>query len=693
MQRLHKLPREARDTLFLLVVIAWVIAPHAGHLPVWCSALAALILLWRGKIAWQGQALPSRWWLLCLLVGTAAATYFSHRTLLGRDAGTTFVVLLLALKTLELRAQRDAFVVFFLGFFTLLSNFFYSQSLPIAVCMVLGLLGLLTALVNNHMPVGKPPLRQAASTAARMALLGAPIMLVLFLLFPRMAPLWGMPEDAMQGRSGLSGSMQVGSVASLALDSSVAMRIQFDGAPPARKDLYFRGPVLSDFDGRQWRPLRSAFAASMQAPTQLQVRGAPVDYEVTLEGNNRPWLLTLDATPQAPLLRGQSVRMSPALQWNAEQPLAGVVRYRASSHVDFQYGPLQAVTALQDELTLPPGYNPRTLQLAADLRRDPRYTQATGAVLVEAVLARLRSGGYQYTLEPGVFGEHTADEFWFDRKQGFCEHIASAFVVLMRALDVPARVVTGYQGGEVNPVDGLWTVRQSDAHAWAEVWIATQGWVRVDPTAAVAPARTGTAQRLEANRGVLAQALVNVNPAFALNLRNLWDAANNRWNQWVLNYTQSQQFRLLRQFGFASPAWEDLVYLLLAVVVASSLAGLAWARLSQRTQDPWLRLLHAAHQRMRQAGYPVPAQPTPRALAHILEEVHTTRASSGAANPVAHQIAAVHAWCLRMEASRYGPSTAPMASPNGTAQPSRSAVARLRREFKQLDWPLYPAPR
>jgi hypothetical protein len=308
-------------------------------------------------------------------------------------------------------------------------------------------------------------------------------------------------------------------------------------------------------------------------------------------------------------------------------------------------------------------------------------------------MQRLRTGGYTYTLEPGLFGTHTADEFWFDKKAGFCEHIASSFVLLMRALDVPARVVTGYQGGENNAVDGFWTVRQSDAHAWAEVWIATQGWVRVDPTAAVAPGRTGTAQRLEANRGVLAEALVNVNPAFALNLRNLWDAANSRWNQWVLNYTQSQQLQLLRQFGFASPTWEDLAYLLLSVMVASSLAGLVWARMSQRTQDPWLRLLHAAHQRMRQAGYPVPAQPTPRTLAEIVQGVHATPATSGAADPIALRVAAVSAWCLRMEASRYGPDAAPMASQNGTVQPSGSALARLRRDFKQLEWPPYPAPR
>ena len=300
LQRLTHLPREARDTLFLLLVIAWLILPQVGRLPVWCSAMAAAILLWRGAIALRSQSLPSRWWLLLLLGVAMGATYFTYRTLLGRDAGVTFIVVLLALKTLELRAQRDAFVVFFLGFFTLLSNFFFSQSLLLAMSMLVGLMGLLTALVNSHMPVGKPPLRVAAVTAGWMCLLGAPIMVVLFVLFPRVAPLWGVPSDAMAGRSGLSGTMQVGTIASLALDDSIAMRVRFEGPPPPQRDLYFRGPVLSTFNGREWLPLRSSFPQRLQLGAALQVKGDPVKYQVTLEGNNRPWLLTLDAAPEAP---------------------------------------------------------------------------------------------------------------------------------------------------------------------------------------------------------------------------------------------------------------------------------------------------------------------------------------------------------------------------------------------------------
>ena len=484
--RLQTLPRDARDTLFLLLVIAWVLLPQVGNLPLWCSALAGSVLVGRGWLAVQARPLPGKWWLLALLALTIGATLMTHRTLLGRDAGVTLLVVLLTLKTLELRARRDAFVVFFLGFFCMLSNFFYSQSLLTAFSMLLGLMGLLTMLVNAHMPVGKPPLLQTAKTAGWMALLGAPIMLVLFLLFPRLAPLWGVPSDAMTGRSGLSSSMQVGNIATLALDDSVAMRIRFEGGkPPPQQDLYFRGPVLSNFDGRNWQPLRPFLPARYALPPNLQVAGAPVRYEVTLAPNNQPWIFVMEAAPDSPELPGYQTTMDANLQWTSNRPITDLVRYKAVSYPVFRHGPRQQAIGLQEFVALPAGFNPRTLALAAEIRRDPRYAVANTRTLVQVALERLRTGGYVYTLEPGVYGQHTADEFWFDRKEGFCEHIASAFVILMRALDVPARIVTGYQGGEANNVDGYWVVRQSDAHAWAEVWQAGEGWVRVDPTSAV----------------------------------------------------------------------------------------------------------------------------------------------------------------------------------------------------------------
>jgi transglutaminase-like putative cysteine protease len=667
-RRINSLPRDTRDTLFLLAVIGWVVLMQVAHIPWWCSVLTAGVLVWRGWLALRNQPLPGWPWRLGLLLLTLAATAFTHQTLLGRDAGVTLVVVLLALKTLELRARRDAFVIFFLAFFTLLTHFFYSQSLLTAAGILIALLGLLTALVNAHLPVGRPPLIQSARTAATMAALGAPIMLVLFLLFPRMAPLWGLPDDGMTGRSGLSNSMRVGEIARLVLDDRVALRLRFDGPPPPQGLLYFRGPVLSDFDGVEWRPTRSGFPESMALPANLSVAGDPLRYQVTMEPNQRPWLFVLEATPESPRLPPNiEASMTTDLQWRTSRPITERVRFDAVSYPQFRHGPLQQAVALQDHLELPPGYNPRTLMLAQQLRRQIGAGPQFAPALVDAVMNKLRTGGYSYTLDPGVFGANTADEFWFDRREGFCEHIASSFVILMRGLDIPARIVTGYQGGELNGVDGYWTVRQRDAHAWAEVWLQGQGWVRVDPTSAVAPGRIGSLERLRVSEGLFAGAVRTLNPTLAAQLRDVWEAVNNRWDQWVLNYTQGRQLDLLKNLGFKAPSWTDLAYVLIGVVVAVSLAGAAWTLWERQQHDPWLRLLQRTRKRLTALGLSGHDRLPPRSLAQRVQQ-------HWGDTPFAQGLSD---WLLRLEAQRY-------------ARSSPLTLATLQHEYQQLGWPKEP---
>jgi hypothetical protein len=288
--QLTQLPRDTRDTLFVLIVISWVAVPLVGQVPLWCSVLGGAVIVWRGWLALRNQPLPSTLWRLGLLGLAVLGTLMSYKSLLGRDAGVTLLMVLLALKTLELRARRDAFVVFFLSFFLMLTQFFYSQSLATALVMLLALWGLLTALVMAHMPVGRPPLWQVARLAGGMTLLGAPVMLLLFMLFPRIAPLWGLPGDAMAGRSGLSASMTVGNIASLALDDSVAMRLRFDGPEPQSSEMYFRGPVLNEFDGQRWTATPWFEQLTKVPPPQLAVQGEPINYQITLEPNQQPWM-------------------------------------------------------------------------------------------------------------------------------------------------------------------------------------------------------------------------------------------------------------------------------------------------------------------------------------------------------------------------------------------------------------------
>ena len=622
-QSLRHLPRETRDTLLLLAVIAFTTAPHLDHLPAWCNALVVAVLGWRAYLALTGRTMPGRWAMWALLGLTGGLTLWSERTLLGREAGVTMLVALLALKTLELRARRDALVVFFLGFFLLLTQFLYSQSLLTGLWMLFALWGLLAALVLAHMPVGRPSVAQAAAVAARATLLGLPLMALLFVLFPRIGPLWGLPQDA-AGKTGLSGTLRLGGVAQIANDDSIAFRLRFTGARPLDRQLYFRGPVLSSTDGREWTRLVPTVAPMQRTRAELQTRGEPLRYEMTLEPGRLTVLPLLEATPDrlgaTPQLEGWLFSLRPDLQWQSERALSDRIRIEASAWLDFRHGPREPVAGLRDFMALPSGVHPRTRAWAAQLRQQPELRDADAAVLTQAVLQHIRNGGFTYTLEPGSYDGDSIDQFWFERKLGFCEHFAAAYVVVMRALDVPARIVTGYQGMDSEMQDGWWVVRQSNAHAWAEYWQAGQGWVRVDPTSAVAPERVQAGRSLAPPPGLVAGALRTLDPALAARLRNAWETVNNRWNQWVLSYSRSQQFDVMRALGFNTPSWQDLATLLIGILGSVALIGAAWAWWDRHRQDPWLRLTRRVQQRLAALGVNVLPHEPPRARATRVRE-------------------------------------------------------------------------
>jgi protein-glutamine gamma-glutamyltransferase len=617
------LPREARDTLFLLGVIGWTVMPHLWHLPLWCAGLTGLVLVWRAKLALAAAALPRRRVLLGMLVIAAGLTFFSYRSLLGKDPGVAMAVALMALKTLELRARRDAFVVFFLGFFLILTHFLFSQSVLVAAAMVVSIWGLLTALVLANMPAGAPSLRKAGGIAGKTALWGAPVMALLFVLFPRVGPLWNVPQDGLSS-TGLSNIMSMGTVASLAQDNSVALRIRFEGTPPAPQDVYFRGPVLGHFDGRDWTPQKPSFPEAMTPRAELAVKGRPIPYEMTLEPLRMAVIPMLEASPVAPQIDGVQITQHDDLQWVPDRPLFERLRFNATAYPRFRHGPREPMVGLQDYLDLPAGFNPRTLAWAFDMRRQPAYAEADAATLARAVMSHISRGGYSYTLTPGTYGDEdrrsAIDEFWLDRKAGFCEHYAAAFVVVMRAFDVPARVVTGYQGLDTEPVDGYYIVRQSYAHAWAEYWQAGIGWVRADPTSSVAPDRVLRSRPLVSQPGLMAGALGNVNPQLWAVLRNGWEATNNRWNQWVLSYSRGAQFDLLKQLGFSAPGWEDLGLVLAGIVSAMSLIGLAWTWLERRHLNPWVRQMNQVRAALNDINLPAAEHDAPRALARRIRE-------------------------------------------------------------------------
>jgi transglutaminase-like putative cysteine protease len=616
------LPRETRDTLFLLAVIGWTVLPHLTRLPWWCVALSALVLVWRAHLALANLRLPGRVPIAVLLVIAAMLTIWSEQSLLGKEAGVTMLVVLMSLKTLELRARRDALVVFFLGFFLVLTHFLYSQSLFTALAMLGSVWGLLTALVLAHMPVGKPPLRQAGALAARSALFGAPLMVVLFMLFPRIGPLWGMPQDAM-GRTGLSGTLRLGGVAEIANDDSVAFRIKFeDNLVPAGEALYFRGPVLSRFDGIEWRRRTFRLSELARSP-QVLTQGNGIGYEMTLEPIRLPLLPVLEVTPDvpeaAPKIENYAVSLRPDLQWQTDRVVAERIRFTARAWLRSRQGGELEPSEYAEAVHLPESFNPRIRAWAAEFRRDRNLGRGDVVATTAALLDHIRQSDFSYTLAPGTYGRDAVDEFWLDRRAGFCEHFAVSFVVVMRALGIPARVVTGYQGAE-RALDGYFIVRQSHAHAWAEAWQVGRGWVRVDPTAAVAPERVTRSANLEPAPGLVVGALRTMNPELLAQLRAGWEAVNNRWNQWVLNYSRTQQFDLLQSLGIRSPDWQSLGLALLGLLVTGALAGAGWALWDRHRQDPWQRLQGQVRDALAPLGVPARPHDPPRRLATLVRE-------------------------------------------------------------------------
>ena len=599
----------------LLLSILMVAAPHADHLPLWVSALCIALLTWRAYLTHSGNPLPKRWLLMTIAFTSTGSIAIEFHTLFGREVGVTLLILLTTLKFLELRSPRDATVLVYLACFIIITNFFYSQSIPTALYMLATLLVIVTTWVHLHGQsiTLKPRLR----IASILLLQAIPLTLVLFILFPRVqGPLWGLPQDAFAS-SGLDDKMAPGSLSRLSLSDEVAFRVSYTGKPPRRDQMYWRGPVLWEFDGRTWTQGRTAATVT----PEFTDTSDETSYSITLEPHNKTWLFALDMPEHISV----PARLTYDFQIRLKEPVKARLRYEARSfliyHANLHEAERQIQRALQLPLQhgvaepagagraagqllpqaadfvsnvsqLPPSLNPRAQALAAQWRTE----SANDAAVMRAALSYFNRENFHYTLEPPPLGLHGIDDFLFETRQGFCEHYASAFVFLMRAAHIPARVVTGYQGGEYNDVGDYYIVRQSDAHAWAEVWLDQQGWVRVDPTAAIAPARVerGLSAALPDNAAL--PFMARNPPQWLLNLRLNWDTLANRWNQWVLGYNTERQFAFLTRLGMESVTWQKMALNMIAGVgVLVALFALfmlrhLFKRQPDKLQAAWLKL-------------------------------------------------------------------------------------------------------
>lgn len=598
------LDRQATPWLFASALVT--IAPHVLHQAYWLSALAGLLMFWAIRLWWKDERLPGRWVLFLLVIVGCSGILIEFRSLFGRDAGVAMLVVFMAMKLLELKSQRDAVVVVVLGYFLLLTHYFYSQSIPTGLWLLFALWLVTATLIRLH---GGPASTTRASLryAASLCLQAIPFMLVLYLLFPRISgPLWGLPSDAHAGMTGLSDTMSPGSISRLAQSADIAFRARFSTTPPAKQKLYWRGPVMEQFDGTTWR-----LHDNRGTSPQLETLSAPLRYEMTLEPHNQRWILALDAPVQLP----ETLKASNVLAVTQRLPVTERRRYELAASLDYRFNVDEDPRALSRNLALPPGVNPQARALAERWRNSDHRPSA---IIGQA--QALFAAEFTYTLQPPLLGQNGIDEFLFKTRRGFCEHYAGAFVFLMRAAGIPARVVSGYQGGEFNPLDGYLVIRQSDAHAWAEVWLEGQGWVRVDPTASVSPTRieTGIADALPFGEPL--PALVQWRADWLRTLRYRWEAVNNAWNQHILGYDPQRQRELLSRLGLPDTDWRSLATVLGIACSLLVAAMTAWTLYQRPAIDPARRLWLTALRQLARRQVDCAPWETPMAVAQRVRE-------------------------------------------------------------------------
>ncbi|MHB8742720.1 MAG: transglutaminase TgpA family protein [Sulfuricaulis sp.] len=592
---------DRRVFLSLLTAGICAAAPLALQLPPWAIAVFIGGGVWRYANETFHWYRPPGLVRIGLMLVIIAAVFLQYGALLGRDPGVALLITLLGLKFLELKTVRDFVVSLLLFYLVILGGFLYSQSLWLGAWSLVAVAAITAALIHLAQPSGQG-LSQRLRLSGVMLVKALPLMILVYLLFPRISgSLWGLPADAYAGLTGMPERMQPGSIRHLSESSEVAFRVTFDGPPPPARELYWRGLVLEQTDGRVWS----------RAPEPTVPRVAftplnnPVRYQVTLEPSNKPWMPALDLPASLP----PGAHYQPDFTLEHNEPIRDRLQYTLTSYTHYRTGTLDPTEHVYS-LQLPVDLSPRVRALAEQWRRE----NADPLQVARAALDYFRRKNFVYTLDPPPLGNDPVDEFLFQTRRGFCEHFAAAFVTLMRAAGIPSRVVVGYLGGEFNPAGNYMIVRQSDAHAWAEIWTADNGWVRVDPTGAVAPERIefglDAVRRLEQQGltlddlppDVLARALqLGWFGRFALQGRWYWDLTNLAWYRWVTDYGKERQQRFFASLDWGDISWRRVSGLLFGGVLLVALIY-TWRQRTKKSADPALELYQRFCRELARAG-------------------------------------------------------------------------------------------
>ena len=584
-----RLPLDRGSRAWTLAAAGACLLPLLLQLPGLLGPLIGAVGLGVGTVSWR-RSIPgmARLLLALAMLGLVLAMSDFH---VGRDTGTAVLAAMLAIKPSETFRLRDARSLLGFALFAPFGTFLLDQG-PLS--LLLGLAGVVLALAAlqrlAELESRGPAVLSTGSRLARVGkliALGLPLALAAFWLFPRLpSPLWGVPERAM-ATTGLSDEMSPGDWLDLLVDDAPALRARFQGRTPEPAQMYWRGPVMWDFDGRTWS---RADWLGQAPPAEVEHAGPRWDYQLEVEPTERRQLVALDL----PLAAPDGVRMGRDLEMFTRRPLSALTRWNMSSAPPARFDAGLAPRLRRAALALPEGFNPRTLGLARQWREEMGQDDAA---IVQRALDWI-TADFAYTLSTPLAGRHSVDEFLFDQQEGFCEHFSSAFVVLMRAAGIPSRVVTGYVGGYRNPLGDYWLVRRSDAHAWAEVWLEGEGWRRVDPTAAVAPERIyDTLADRRPGAGILGGALGGAGGLF-----DLGDWLRTGWNDFMLGFDAERQAALLRPLGIERLDPLRLV-LMFALVALVALLWMVWAsRRGERLADPVLRAWRQLDARYRRIG-------------------------------------------------------------------------------------------
>lgn len=600
-------PRPGMQRLgWTLAGLTAAVAPHVAHLRPWVSVLAAVIACWRLLAERRGWRLPGTVPRSAAALGATAGVVVSYRAVTGLDAGTALLVLMAALKLLEARTPRDHVILVFIGWFLCLATFLYRQGMAEAAWVVPAAWLLAAALLNVARAGGRAVRLRPFRATGAMLLKALPLAAVMFVFFPRVAGhFWGAPSRE-RATTGLSDELAPGDLSELSINDAIAFRVRFDGsAPPPPVERYWRGPVLTEFDGFTWSRARNQ--AYFRPPVEFLRKS--IGYTVTLEPTGQRILPALDMVSDWP---HDMARQSWDYQLWSRHPVDALIQYHAVSFPRYRAGVELGAALRNRNLQLPPERNPRARVLAIEMRSRAGSDRA----YIRAVLQMFHDQNFRYTLTPPLLQRDSVDDFLFNTRRGFCGHFASAFTMLMRAAGIPAHVVAGYQGGDWNTVGNYLMVRQSHAHAWSEVWLPGDGWLRVDPTAAVAPERIerGLDAALPAGEQVAGGLLGRSGVLWQA--RMVWDDVNARWDDWIVRFSGERQQQLLEDMGFERPDWRQLGLLLgagLALGLAVLAGWLAW-EFRPRRQDPARRCYRRFASRLAAHGIDAAPYDTPTAL-------------------------------------------------------------------------------